>query len=184
MVKNESSDLFSETEQRNIIIVPPGDDVIGNKNVIHGLVLDESMNVAPSPFGGVSFSILYLSMLQEDSKDDSGTSTLAEASTILCGEECSEICHIAFSHLVDNAIESSPEGVHLSISRGMSFTVDSSFVEARRIFDKICPNENFLKLSSAMDELIKERKISEEEDEEVRMLKSAMEMANISNDKT
>ena len=66
----------------------------------------------------------------------------------------------------------------------MSFTVDSSFVEARRIFDSICPDENFLKLSSAMDELIKERKISEEEDEEVRMLKSAMEMANISNDKT
>ncbi|GFH48646.1 hypothetical protein CTEN210_05122 [Chaetoceros tenuissimus] len=182
LVKNESSDLFSETEQRNIIIVPPGDDIIGNKNVIHGLVLDESMNVAPTPFGGVSFSILYLSMLQEDSKDDSGTSTLAEASTILCGEDCSEICHIAFSHLVDNAIESYhsyPEGVHLSISRGMSFTVDSSFVEARRIFDSICPNENFLKLSSAMDELIKERKISEEEDEEVRMLKSAMEMANI-----
>lgn len=187
LVKNESSDLFSETEQRNIIIVPPGDDAIGNKNVIHGLVLDESMNIAPTPFGGVSFSILYLSMLQEDSNDDSGTSTLAEASTILCGEECSEICHIAFSHLVDNAIESYhsyPEGVHLSISRGMSFTVDSSFVEARRIFDSICPDENFLKLSSAMDDLIKERKVSEEEDEEVRMLKSAMEMANISNDKT
>lgn len=187
LVKNESSDLFSETEQRNIIIVPPGDDTIGNKNVIHGLVLDESMNVAPIPFGGVSLSILYLSMLQEDSKDDSGTSTLAEASTILCGEECSEICHIAFSHLVDNAIESYlsyPEGVHLSTSRGMSFTVDSSFVEARRIFDSICPDEDFLKLSSAMDELIKERKVSEEEDEEVKMLESAMEMANISNDKT
>ena len=190
LVKNESSDLFSETEQRNIIIVPPGDDTIGSKTVIHGLALDESMNIAPGPFGGVSFSILYLSMLQEDSKDDSGASTLAEASAILCGEECSEICHIAFSHLVDNAIESYhsyPKGVHLSTSRGMSFTVDSSFVEARRIFDSICPDENFLKLSSAMDELIKERKISEEEDEEVRMLKSAMEMANIisnENDKT
>jgi hypothetical protein len=68
----------------------------------------------------------------------------------------------------------------------MTLAVDSSFVEAKRIFHELCPDDNFLKLSTEMDELVKERQagFGDDEDEEFKMLESAMNLISASDSNT
>mmetsp|Transcript_26131 Transcript_26131/g.38678 ORF Transcript_26131/g.38678 Transcript_26131/m.38678 type:complete len:732 (+) Transcript_26131:60-2255(+) len=183
LVKNDDSELDLTNDQRHVIVVPPGDEIIGNETVIHGLVLDESVNVAPHSIDGVDTTVLYLSTLGKPSQDDSDNSgMLANAVSVLCGNDCSELYHVGYSYEIDGPSNNyEVPGIHFCKSRGMALAVDSSFIEAKRIFHEVCPNGQFLKLSTEMDEIVKERQavFGEDEDEEVKMLESAMNMISM-----
>ena len=72
--------------------------------------------------------------------------------------------------------------MHICNSRGMAITAESAFVEAKRIFEVLCPGEKFLSLSKIMDDLVKESRagLADDEDDEVKMLESAMNMIGAS----
>jgi len=183
LVKNDDAESDLTNDQRHVIVVPPGDEIIGNETVIHGLALDESVNVAPHSIDGVDTTVLYLSTLGKPSQDDSDNSgMLANAVSVLCGNDCSELYHVGYSYEIDGPSNNyEVPGIHFCKSRGMALAVDSSFIEAKRIFHEVCPNGQFLKLSTEMDEIVKERQavFGEDEDEEVKMLESAMNMISM-----
>ena len=182
LVKNEDAGPDLKNDQRHVIVVPPGDERIGNETVIHGLALDESVNVAPYSMDGVDITVLYLSTLGKPSQEDSDYSgMLANAVSVLCGNDCSELYHVGYSYEIDGSSNYEVPGIHFCKSRGMALAVDSSFIEAKRIFHELCPNGQFLKLSTEMDEIVKERQagFGEDEDEEVQMLESAMNMISM-----
>lgn len=184
LVKNEDANNLLEKEQRHVIIIPPGDDLIDNKSVIHGIALDESVNVAPRSMNGVDTTILYLSTVSKDG--DGGEKHLEKAVKSLCGDDCMELFHLSFSfehEIALNDVKREKEvGMHICNSRGMAITAESAFVEAKRIFEVLCPGEKFLSLSKIMDDLVKESRagLADDEDDEVKMLESAMNMIGAS----
>jgi RAB protein geranylgeranyltransferase component A len=189
LVKNDDTESEITNEQRYVIVVPPEDEGIGNTSLIHGLALDESVNIAPYPINGVDTTILYLSTLGNPSEEGiNHTKVLANAVSTLCGDDCVELYQLGYSYEVDSECCNTDQisGIHLCRSRGMTLAVDSSFVEAKRIFHELCPDDNFLKLSTEMDELVKERQagFGDDEDEEFKMLESAMNLISASDSNT
>jgi len=193
--KSKVGDAGDSDEQRHIIIIPPGDESIKNSNVIHGVALDESVSISPSSKDGFETTVLHLTTTSKSNNEDfryaHGETVLRHAtqSLLTCHEvathanhDLKELFHLSFSYELEEEIDSSvtknTNGIHICRDRGMSLTVESAFVEAKRLFNKICPNTNsFLKLSDKMDELVKERSAGQEEDDdEVKLLSSALDM--------
>mmetsp|Transcript_27211 Transcript_27211/g.32181 ORF Transcript_27211/g.32181 Transcript_27211/m.32181 type:complete len:410 (+) Transcript_27211:1-1230(+) len=71
-------------------------------------------------------------------------------------------------------------GLHVCARRGVSVTVDEAFGRAKSIFEAICPDHNFLQLSEVMENIVKEARMGrdDEEDNDVRLLESAMDMVD------
>mmetsp|Transcript_2401 Transcript_2401/g.4455 ORF Transcript_2401/g.4455 Transcript_2401/m.4455 type:complete len:797 (+) Transcript_2401:128-2518(+) len=186
----------TNNEQRHIIIIPPDDQRLGNEYAIHGLVLDESVNIAPRSMSGtVPITALYLSTIGyandgDNSCDDDSVNVLHNAAQTLYGKNCVELYHVSYSYnIYDQEQQQIPH--HFSNKHGLhvcqpwrdgTLIVDNSFVEAKRVFEQICPNESFLMLSSEMDKLLKERRagMQDDADDEVQMLESAMSMVKAS----
>jgi RAB protein geranylgeranyltransferase component A len=190
LVESKSGD-DDGNEQRHIIIVPP--NTLGNSNVIHGIVLDESVNVAPS-YRNENFSttVLHLSTVvtqgdgrgdQEDILHKTVQSLIRNQAEVLGSTDLEEIYHLGFSFNstshVDRETENATNGLHVCDHRSHSITVESAFREASAIFKKICPNSSFLKLSQDMDEKVKESLAGitdDDDDHEKAVLESAMDM--------
>eukprot|EP01083_Nonionella_stella_P290563 988673_1 len=196
--KKTGADAGDSDEQRHVIIIPPGDESIKNSNVIHGVAVDESVSIAPSSKDGFETTVLHLTTTSKSNNEDSryahGETVLGHAtqSLLKCHEvatnenhdhhKVKELFHLSFSYELEEEINSSviknTTGTHVCRDRGMSLTVESAFMEAKRLFNEICPDTNsFLKLSDKMDELVKERSAGhEEDDDEVKLLSSALDM--------
>jgi RAB protein geranylgeranyltransferase component A len=160
-------------EQRHVIVIPPNS--IGNASAIHGVVLDESVQVAPS-----GCTVLHLTTtVDSDTEDDS---ILAKAcQTLLQSEDTdpvNEIYHASFSHQVaDSTSTSTTEGLHICHHSGQVLAADVAFEQAQRIFSKICPGTEFLGLSEELDTVVKERAAERGDDDDERyMLDSAVGM--------
>jgi len=177
-------------EQRHVIIVPPGDDSIRNGDVIHGIILDESSKVAPYISEDEHITVVHLTMITENDKPSAtqGTEVLARAMDNLLStdnnDDSEELFSIGFSYdkkeLSDRIF--SKNGVYVCEQSAGSLTVESSFIEAKRIFHQLFPHEDFLKLSDIMDEIVTERRmINDEEDDEMKLLQSAMSMLGTEN---
>jgi len=177
LVKDEDANELHGSEQRHVIIIPPGDENMKNKSVINGISLDESVNIAPRQVDDVSTTILYLSTISEDA--DGGATMLEKAVKSICAgsADSMELFHVSFSFELDDSssdalLKKEEMGIHLCPSRGSALTAESAFIDAKSIFEKICPGEKFLILSKSMDDLVKESRAgyNEEDDEEVKML--------------
>lgn len=183
IIHDKLDDSFSE--QRHVIMVPPGDDSIRNTNVIRGIILDESSQVAPYVGTEDHISVVHLTTTSnnDDFSINEGTEVLARAIENLLAsgndEDSEELFSIGFSY---DAKELSNENVTkdniyvCECSEG-DLTIESSFIEAKKIFHQLFPHDNFLKLSHMMDEIITERRmVNDEEDDEMKLLQSALNM--------
>jgi len=212
-----SDDSLQPQQQRHLMILPPG-TVPHQTSTIHGLLLDESVHVAPHVFpalGGVGggCSVLHLTTTTADAaavadSDDSiqeavdGGVILEEALNAIL--DCSrrqyqkaggdlsstvveEIFHVTFSYDLYNdndaathgdASTYNASGLHVVHRPRPGVAADAAFEQAALIFAKICPGQEFLKLSQAVDAAVKETlgDAAEEEDEENLVLESAVGM--------
>ena len=181
------------SEQRHIVIIPP--DTVGNQNVIHCIVFDETANVAPYYRGGeFTTTVLHLTTIinQKNStckanEDDDDVllktvQSLIDKSHNETGKNyLEEFYHLSFSCNLNNSKPVQKQGLHICNQSGSSVTLQSAFMEASSIFKNICPNCNFLKLSEAMDEKVKESKFGLTEDDndaEKAALESAMDIVS------
>lgn len=188
VIHEKNGDSF--LEQRHVIIVPPGDDSIRNEDVIHGIILDESSRVAPYITEEEHITVVHLTMIVENEKppESHGTEVLARAIDNLLStgnnDDSEELFSIGFSYDIKELSDrnSSKNGVYVCEQSTGSLTVESSFIEAKRIFHQLFPHEDFLKLSDIMDEIITERRmLNDEEDDEMKLLQSAMSMLGTDN---
>jgi hypothetical protein len=166
-------------QQRHVILFPP--ESIGNTCAIHGLILDWHVRVAAP-----TCSVLHLSTVLEDGED---VNVLERAAGSLFEDAAStgeEIFNVTFSYPLrpggDGEQTPGIEGMHVcSSGRGPSLVADYHFAEAKSIFEQICPDVDFLALSTEMDATIREYQVAvkdaEEDDDDERMvLDSAMSM--------
>ena len=168
----------ASTDQRHILVIPP--NKIGNSNVIYGIVVDESVSVAPHSFGN-SFTtcVLHLSTIHDERDPEN---ILEQAIQNILSQEdmrgVEEMHQFTFSFSERDSQDESNRiaGLH-EACRQNKLTVDNAFDEAQRIFEKICPNQNFLCLSEEMDQLVNERRVgNEDDDHDGVMLENAMNL--------
>ena len=225
-----------DEQQRLAWVLPPdhstnGGNKIGNLYTMHGLVLDESAQVAPylsvkEP--RVGCSVVHLStvvdvddsvqeqqevddsvlkrametiLAQQGSKtkksptgDSSNSCTSTSTTeTMLQKNDCQEIFHVSFSFPLFNDYEADEvaagcQGLHVVHRPSPGLVLDTAFEQAKDIFQKICPNQEFLVLATELDTLVKERfgdrSNRDEEDDEKRVLESAMDMIQQPPDKS
>jgi RAB protein geranylgeranyltransferase component A len=165
---------------RHALLLPPK-SLANAKHpyTIHGLLLDESVNVTPCApeYGGCC--ILHLTTVA-GTGDGSSLAVLEEASEVLTKEwNVTEIYQLSFSYpLHQNAAPNSQrKGVHILQRPQPNLTVDEAFDQAKNIFSDICPGTGFLTLSEAIDNMVKERFGDRmEEDDEQMALSSAMHL--------
>ena len=184
---NSNIDSNECSEQRHIIVIPP--NTIGNKSVIHGIVLDESVHVAPNYYKeNFSSTILHLTTtIEEGSKEIDLLQTAMQSiieNQIEAGvNNLEEIYHLSFSYKsMNSGLKEICNGLHICDSY-QSITVESAFREASSIFNKICPTLDFLKYSQEMDEKVKESRVGivdDDDDQEKAVLESAMDMMSSS----
>ena len=147
-------------EQRHVLLMPP--DSVGNTNVIHGLALDWHSRVAAS-----GTTILHLTTTVSNLDD---MATLDRASTSIVPVGSTELYQVTFSHVVPTSELQTVTGLSICPSSAQRLVADKAFQEAKAIFETICPDVDFLKLSEGMNEAVKERKMGREEDDDDRML--------------
>ena len=169
-------------EQRHVIVFPP--NCIGNSHVIHGVALDDSVQVAPR-----GCTVLHLTTTV-DVVEASSQKTITDNNTehkilakacdaLLDSSSASEIYHLSFSHEVVDHVKQQAEidGLHVCHHTGQALAADAAFEQAEKIFSKICPGMDFLGLSTELETLIKERTGDRGEDDDERyMLDSAVGM--------
>lgn len=207
------SDDVETREQRHIIVFPPG--TVGNSNVVRGIVVDESVHVAPRNNCGDGCCILHLTTTIDDddddlngegdrrrivdNSDDDGDVLERAVRTLLRSPDRSdcddngnsdgggveELYHATFSYRDHSSYAyttafttPTPSGLHVCARRGLSVTIDEAFTEARSIFEAICPDHDFLRLSEVMEDIVNEATVgrTDEEDQDVMLLESAMDM--------
>jgi RAB protein geranylgeranyltransferase component A len=163
--------LQDQEQQRHVLIVPPGE--LGNPCAIHGLVLDNSVHVAPR-----GCTMLHLTTTAGYDKD--ADKILEQVVAKLKAEE---IYHVSFSYAIpDNEEEMTiVDGLHVCQASGQNLTMDTQVEQAKSIFQSICPDMDFLTMSREMDSIVKERStmFDDEEDEERMVLESAMNMMEV-----
>ena len=182
--EQNDTDNPSKTEQRYAIIIPPGTRGLSNQSAIHAVAVDDSVFVSPR---GKQYTVLHLTM-SSCSEDESLTDeTLGKAVQYLIAsqpsnEETSPVveCHqISFSFISDcpdlTKENNQTSGLHIAFRDMQSITCDSAFREAKRIFDKICPDDDFLALAKKVEDEIVYRDEEDSDDERV-VLDSAVTM--------
>lgn len=185
--EREDSDTDNSTEQRYAIIIPPGTRGLSNQSAIHVLALDDSVCISPR---GKDYTVLHLTMTSPDDCDSNEVcdETLGQAVQHLIeshrssNDETSaveECHHVSFSFTSDSpdsiTEDNQTTGLHIAYRDTQSITCDSAFREAKRIFDKICPDADFLGLSKKVEDEIVYRN-EEDSDDEKLVLDSAVTM--------
>ena len=184
-------------EQRHVIFIPP-DDTIGNTHAIHGVLLDNSVSVAPRGCTLFHLTTTVTDWVSENDEikteagrnhdDPSAILERAQASvlkskltTASSQKSPIELYHVSFSHeclqLDETEMIHHPDGIHFCKHTGQELTADVAFEQAQKIFSSICPGAKFMGLSIAIDEVIRDR--AEEkgyDDDEKNMLESAVGM--------
>ena len=182
----------SDAEQRYAIVIPPGTPGLENKTAIHGVAIDDSAFVTPArknytmlhlttsgqPGDGIQEDALYLDVISKAVQ-------YLIASQPRNGEDTSvkECHHVAFSYTASDIMSSLNDtghpnrtpGLHVCYKDGQSLTCDSAFTEAKRIFDEICPDSDFLALAQKVEDAIVYRDEHESDDEKM-VLESACDM--------
>jgi len=185
-------------EQRHIIFIPPG--TMGNSNAIHGVVLDDSVSVVPSGCtlihltSTVGFNDTKANEKKCNTNDVDSAALLQRAQASVLKSKLSagasesppvELYGVSFTHecpQLEKITTSSnhPPGVHFCQHTAQELTADAAFEQARIIFSNICPGEDFMELSDAINEVIRERRDDKRyDDEEKNMLDSAVNMIDI-----
>ncbi|KAL7441106.1 hypothetical protein ACHAXH_008467 [Discostella pseudostelligera] len=186
-VQNNDSKDCCDTDQRHAIIIPPGTSSLGNTSAINGVAVDESAFVAPP---GRNYTVLHLSTSSQEvdgAIDELSLNSLSEAVNYLIVSRsnkddapCQECHHIAFSYATDASSPADedtnhPLGLHICHRGKQSLTVDSAFREARRIFEIICPDSEFLALAKQVEDKVVYRD-NHDDDDEKDVLESACTM--------
>lgn len=179
------TDNASKTEQRYAIIIPPGTRGLSNQSAIHAVVVDDSVCVSPR---GKQYTVLHLTMSSfpgDCYSDEVCDETLGQAVQYLIRSQTSnegtsvvECHHVTFSFTSDSpnkSEENQNPGLHIAYRDLQSITCDSAFREAKRIFDKICPDADFLALAKKVEDEIVYRNEEDSDDERV-VLDSAVTM--------
>lgn len=170
-----------EGEQRHVIVIPPG-TLGGNAHAIHAIILDESVQVAPT-----GCTLLHLTTtLNSDTPEtilDLAVEEILNASIKSGMAPVEEIVSATYSHEISTVLKYNtgentlPKGVFACSHSGQVLTADTAFEQAEKIFHEICPGHEFLGLSMDLAAAIKERVTSRgHEDEERLMLESALGM--------
>jgi hypothetical protein len=185
--EQNDSDNSSPTEQRYAIIIPPGTRGLSNQSAIHGVAVDDSVCVSPR---GKQYTVLHLTMTSPEDSDshDVFDETLGQAvqhliaSQLSIKEEASPVVechHVSFSFSSDSpnniTEDNQTSGLHIAYRDTQSITCDSAFREAKRIFDEICPDADFLGLAKEVEDEIVYRNEEDSDDEKV-VLESAVTM--------
>jgi RAB protein geranylgeranyltransferase component A len=176
----------SSLQQRHFVILPPK-TVADHPHAIHGLVLDEAVNVVPHSKCGCTLVHLTTTIEMNDSTGQNVDTILEEALNVLIDSSkkkglVEEIFHVAFSYALDKETDPShidPDGLHVIQGGPPDIAVDAIFKEAEFINQKICPEVPFLTIAEKVDSAIKERlgnANNDEDDEEQLVLESAMGM--------
>jgi hypothetical protein len=170
-------------EQRHVILIPP--NTINNSHAIHGVLLDDSVSVAPK-----GCTLLHLTTTASEGENPADVASILEKAQNAImeshiGEELpKELYHVSFSHdcpvLLDDISDDLhllPQGLYVCGHTGQVLTADVAFEEAYKIFSTICPRMKFLGLSNTFDEAIRERAQEKRyDDDEKMMLDSALGM--------
>jgi RAB protein geranylgeranyltransferase component A len=170
-------------QQRHVIILPPH-TLANHPYVIQGIILDQAVNVAPH---APSCSVLHLTTtLPIEKEHDELVLQLAVEHILKTSQlptPLEEVFHISFSYdLLDGSKVSNivPSNVHLVHHDAPGLAVDSSFDQAKAIFESICPSVPFLTVAEKVTQSIKETlgdaALDTFEDVEQLALESAMGM--------
>ena len=192
----------TQQQQRHIVIFPPGSVNEHHQSTIHGLLVDEGVNVAPHPSQSISATadgngactVLHLTttVLNDHAPDDSYDALFKKVIQIICGDSSEEIFQMTFRYEVfeedqtaapSNANGPLAQGLHI-IHRGQPcIACDAAFDQSKRIFSRICPNVPFLTVADVVNQVIEERLGKDaitnryaEEDTEDMVLSSAIGM--------
>ena len=189
IVDNDAGDNSSASEQRHIIVVPPNTGKIGNECVIHGIVLDDSVSIAPR---SAACTVLHLTTSCHGSKaeEDKCHAALEKvAQSLIDGKKIQEMYHCSFSFASQDGFSSETNiqkpsftGLTYCHKGGQSITLEAAFHQAGQIFGGICPNADFLALSKEMDQMVRERigDRGDDSDDEQMVLESAMDLIDSS----
>jgi hypothetical protein len=183
------TDDFQQQQQRHVVILPPY-TLEDQSSTIHGLFLDEALNVAPHVPGGCTVVHLTTTAVV-DAAGDADDSLLEEALKVILkssstgrddAEVVDELFHVTFSYELLSPDETTElahdDGVHIIHRPRPGLTVDHCFEQAEKIFAEICPGQVFLKMSKEMDDAVKERlgDSCHDDDDEKAVLESAVGM--------
>lgn len=159
-------------QHRHMVIVPPA--AAGHLYPIYGLVVDESINVAPyvsqDPFEGCSIIHLTTTVKDEESISQAEEALQSVVSDILKQPTatttndkqpriCDELFHVCYSYALWDAVEErhGPANLHVIPQRvAPSVEADPVFEQAKSIFETICPGEKFMEISTSMQKAIQE----------------------------
>lgn len=188
LIRDDSGD----DEQRHAVVIPPHTTSVDNMSAIHGVVFDESSFVAPS---GKGYTLVHLTTSKQEgdaTPDDVFVSSLERAYQMLVLSQeqtednnklIEEIRHISFSYATGGEPPNCLSGLNVCHREGQSLTIDYAFAQARKIFETICPNTDFLGLSKTVEEAILYRD-KEDSDDEQDVLESAVDMLRSEEDET
>jgi RAB protein geranylgeranyltransferase component A len=173
----------SQQQQRHVLIIPPNSISKKQTSAVHGVVVDETVNVTPNiPCGCTIIHLTTIidcgSVTAANDVSDVEESILSEAMNVVLqsfkngtqeyDQSVVEIFHASFSYelplahgedkLSDETLDvRNADGLHVIQRPPPSLTVDATFTEATKIFLQICPDatkDDFLKLSQATTEAI------------------------------
>jgi hypothetical protein len=167
-----------DQEQRHLVVIPPKNISIGNTYAIHGIVLDDSVHVAPQ-----GCTVLHLTtMVDVKENDDSDNASILQKACemVLKGDQSGrvvdELYHVSFCHdfVSSNGTGteelSQPTGLHVCHRSGLALAADTAFEQAQEIFSNICPGNKFLALSKELDTVVKELAADRGEDDDERVM--------------
>jgi RAB protein geranylgeranyltransferase component A len=181
------NDEEHQQQQRHVVILPPG-TVPNQTSTIHGLFLDEAVNVAPHVPGGCT--VVHLTTTVDAGDNNNVDITVLEEAQKVILRRCrgkdgdagavAEIFHVSFSYdLLVSTGDTKIDGLHEIRRARPGLSADSAFEQAAEIFAEICPGQEFLKLSKEMGDAVKAslgENALDEEDEEKMVLESAVGM--------
>ncbi|EED95253.1 hypothetical protein THAPSDRAFT_2415 [Thalassiosira pseudonana CCMP1335] len=170
--QDTDKDAF-DTEQRYAVVIPPDTRGLDNKCAIHGVIVDNSVCVTPQ---GSNYTVLHLTTTStaDVGNDDVYSDILAKSVQYLIAshsskEPAKECHHVSFSYSSEAPSTSrgtaTPSGLHVCHRGIQPITFDSAFLEAKRIFDTICPDSDFLALAKQVEDAIVYRNVEDSDDE-------------------
>eukprot|EP00970_Alexandrium_tamarense_P001839 scaffold237_cov181-Alexandrium_tamarense.AAC.38 len=162
-----------DTEQRYAVVIPPDTRGLDNKCAIHGVIVDNSVCVTPQ---GSNYTVLHLTTTStaDVGNVDVYSDILAKSVQYLIAshsskEPAKECQHVSFSYSSEVPSTSrgtaTPSGLHVCHRGIQPITFDSAFLEAKRIFDTICPDSDFLALAKQVEDAIVYRNVEDSDDE-------------------
>eukprot|EP01082_Thalassiosira_pseudonana_P010840 g10405.t1 g10405 contig4:1814066-1816490(+) len=170
--QDTDKDAF-DTEQRYAVVIPPDTRGLDNKCAIHGVIVDNSVCVTPQ---GSNYTVLHLTTTStaDVGNVDVYSDILAKSVQYLIAshsskEPAKECQHVSFSYSSEVPSTSrgtaTPSGLHVCHRGIQPITFDSAFLEAKRIFDTICPDSDFLALAKQVEDAIVYRNVEDSDDE-------------------